>query len=296
MKEKLRQIMIKGGFSVLIAVAAMAAYLFVMYLANNYFNKVTEPLKITVNDRGELSLNFEKEEDEIIYILWETDAGNIKAVEENELFSEQYKIKNNRWYYVNTSLNENIIWDNKDADGYEYSTATIKAVIYSYNKEDKKDQYYMGNYVNEITITVTLNDGKVVKSEDERYFSNPIRKDEKNDWSQIYLISEDESGLQTYRYRTGKKIEEEVLILCWESDNNILSETDYKSGLYPKCKILEENKDKTNLLAKTTITIDKNSSIDKKISAYLIDESSYDNYDEGIEEKSKLFKADFIIK
>ena len=296
MKEKLKQIMIKGGFSVLIAVAAMGAYLFVMYLANNYFNKVTEPLKITINDNGELSLNFEKEEDEIIYILWETDAGNIKTVNDNELFSEQSKLENNRWYYVNTSLNENIIWDSEDIDGYEYSTATIRAVIYSYNKEDKKDQYYMGNYVNEITITVTLNNGKVIEAENERYFSNPIRKDETNDWSQIYLISEDENGLQTYRYRTGKKIDDEVLILCWESDDNILSETDYKSGLYPKCKILEENKDKMNILAKTTITIDKHKSIEKKISAYLIDQSSYDKYDKGLKEESKLFKADFIIK
>ncbi len=296
MKEKFKQIMIKGGFSVLIAVVAMSLYLTAMHFANKYFEDITQPAEITVNENGEIKIEgFETEKDEVIYILWETDAGNIKPVKENPAFEEQNKIENNKWYYANTNIDEGVVWDSMDADGNEYTTATIKAVIYSYNEADDKDQYYMGNYVNEMTITVTKNNDKIEKASD-RYFSNPVRKDSEDEWNQIYMISEDADGNQTYRFRTGKKIEEEILILAWESDKNILSETDYEKGLYPKCQMSELNKDKNMILTKNTITINTNEAKSANISAYLIDEDAYENADKGIEEKEKLYKAELRIE
>lgn len=300
MKAKIKNIMIKGGFSVIIAVVAMSLYLMAMYFANKYFESITKPAEIVVNENGEISIQgFETEKDEIIYILWETDGGNIKPVKENPAFEDQNRKENNKWYYVNTAIDEGVVWNSKDADGYEYTTATVKAVIYSYNKEEKNNQYYMGNYVNEMNITVTIKNNKIVKAEKERYFSNPIRKDEKNDWNQIYVIDEDENGNLTYRFRTGKEIKEEILILCWESDKEILSETDYKSGLYPECKILKENKNKKNIITKNTITVNSNEAGGCNIYAYLISEDVYDNLDEdniNIEEKDKQYKAEEEIK
>lgn len=295
MKAKLKNIMIKGGFSVIIAVVAMSLYLMAMHFANKYFENITKPAEIVVNEKGEISIQgFETEKNEIIYVLWETDAGNIKPVKENQVFKEQNEKKNNKWYYVNTAIDEAVAWDSKDADGYEYTTATVKAVIYSYNKEEKNNQYYMGNYVNEMNITVTIKNNKIVKAEKERYFSNPIRKDDSDDWNQIYIIDEDENGNITYRFRTGSEIKEEILILCWEAEKEILSETDYKAGLYPECKISDDNANKKNIIAKNTITVKGNNNAECNISAYLISEDAYDAIDEkniNIEEKDKQYKA-----
>lgn len=296
MKEKLKQIMIKGGFSVIIALVAMSAYLLVMYYSNQYFNKVTAPAEIRIGSDGEISIpDFEADEDEVIYILWETDGGNIKPVRENKLFSDQYNKEDNKWYYANTAISEGIKWDSTDADGNEYTTATIRAIIYSYNEADGKDQYYMGNYVNQLMITVTIKDGQVVKADEERYFSNPVRSGEDKNWTQIYNIDENENGDKTYRYRTGMDIEEDILILCWESDDEILSETDYKIGLYPQCRILKSNMNKNILLTTSTITIEKSKTDGSSISAYLIEEDVYDNVDNGIDEKDKKYRADFNL-
>lgn len=295
MKEKVKQIMIKGGFSVLIAVVAMALYLAAMHFANKYFENITKPAEITVSENGEIKIEgFETEKDEVIYVLWETDGGTVKPVVNNPTFEEQNKAENNKWYYANTNIDEGIVWNSTDADGNEYTTATVRAVIYSYNKE--KGHYNMGNYVNEMTITVTKKDGNIEKAEEERYFGNPVREGNDSSWNQVYMISEDEKGLQTYRFRTGGKIDEEVLILSWESDKNILSETDYEAGLYPKCQILKSNENKNLILAKPTITVDKNKGAGGKIYGYLIDEDTYNKADNGINEDKKHFKAEITIE
>lgn len=297
MKETLKQIMIKGGFSVIIAVVAMSLYLTAIHFANKYFDNITKPADITVNDKGEIKIEgFEAEKNEIIYVLWETDGGNIKPIENNSEFQEQNKQENNKWYYANTSIEEGVVWSSSDADGNEYTTATVRAIIYSYDKNSGNNQYYMGNYVNEMTITVTDKNGKIEKSENERYFSNPVRAEGDNNWSQIYSISEDEEGLVTYRYRTGQNIDDELLILSWESDESILCETDYEAGLYPRCSILEDNKNKNLILAKDTITIDKNMATGKKIYGYLIDEDTYESADEGVSESKKQHKAEIVVE
>lgn len=298
MKEKIKKIMVQGGFSVIIAVVAMSLYLTVMYFSNKYFESQTKPAVLTVTEDGKISVSgFEKEENEVIYILWETDGGNIKPAEKNELFKEQWEDENNKWYYVNTEIDESIIWNSSDADGLEYTTANVRAIVYSYEASANKDQYYMGNYVNQMNITVTVKDGKIVQANESRYFSNPVRSGDDSDWSQIYVINESDDGKETYRYRTGKKIKDEILFLCWESDDKIINETKYEMGLYPECLINSDNKENNILVAKDTITIDKNKSDEKKISAFLIDEDTYDGYMENkkIEGKKKNI-ASFEIK
>lgn len=293
MKEKVRQIMIKGGYSALIAVAAMALYLLAMYFANKYFDSITKPAEITVNEAGEIFIQgFGKEKDETIYILWETDGGSIKPVSENKVFAAQNTNDNNKWYCVNTDISEGIKWDSADADGNEYDTATVRAVIYSYDSSKNKDPYYMGGYLNEMTITVTKTDGRVVKAEDNRYFSNPVRADSDSNWSQIYMVNEDENG-KTYRFRTGKSIDDDMLILIWESDNNILSETDYEKGMY-YCDIIDENKDKNIIIAKNTVTVSRDKTEGVAVRAYLIDEETYKDYNDGkqINEDEKLYMAE----
>lgn len=299
MKEKIRQIMIKGGFSVLIAVAAMSLYLAAMHFANKYFEKQTKPAEISVNDDGEIFIKgFEKEKDETIYILWETDAGNIKPVNKNEIFEDQYNNENNRGYCVNTDITDGVKWSGTDAAGGEYTAATVRAVIYSYDKNKNKDPYFMGSYVNELKITVTQKNGKISKADDERYFSNPVKAGNNSEWNEIYLVNEDSQGNQTYRYRTGGKIEEDMLILGWEADRDILSETDYEKGMY-NCSIAEDNKNKNVILTKNTITVNKNEAYGAEISAYLTDEKTYNNYNDGkkeIPENKKLHKAAITVK
>lgn len=289
MKEKIRKIMVNGGYSAIIAVVAMIAYLTAMYFANDYFNKVTEPATLDINDKGEIYISgFEAGEDEILYVLWETDGGSIKPLEEEDIFKEQYE-KENMNYYYNTSLNKKIQWNKKDADGNNYSTSTIRAIVYRY---DNKNVYNMEDYVNEFTITVTSKENKTVKAEKERYFSNPIRENSDGKWNQIYIIEENEKNI-TLRYRTGETIEEEMLALCWEADKKILKKTNISEGLTPVIKYEDESND--FLITTNTITIDKKNNGGEYVKAYLIDENVYEKYESGISEKEKNHIAETII-
>lgn len=291
MKEQIKKIMEHGGYAVLIAVAAMAAYLTAMYYANQYFNKITEPAELEINENGEIYLKgFEAGEDEIIYIMWQTDSGNIKPLEEEKIFKEQYEKKNDNNYYFNSSLDKKIIWDKKDSDGNNYVTSTIRAIVYRYNG---KDVYNMENYVNEFTITIESKEGVTKKSKEKRMFSNPIRENGNIEWSQIYILEENDENV-TYAYRTGEKIKEDVMMLCWEADKNILRKTDIGKGLNPTVKY---NSDEKKLLETTNIvTVQKPENKNENIYAYLINEDAYNKRKEGIDEKEKKNKASFVIK
>lgn len=303
MKEKLKKIMIQGGFAVIIAVVAMALYLTTLFFTNKYFEKSTQPAIAAINEKGEIYLKgFEKEKNEKIYIMWETDAGSIEAVEKNDIFKDQSENENNYKYIVNTNYNESIKWNPSDADGNEYEAATIRAIVYSYDETINEDVYYMGTYVNEYDITVKK-DGDSIKETSARYFGNPVRNNSDGNWNQIYQVSENNDTV-TYRYRTGNKIDEKNVILCFETDNDILSETDYKKGMY-YCEISEDNANKSFLPAVANITIkkkdiedtvkDKNSDI--YIEAYLINEDVYNKAvkDTEVEEKDKYNRADIKI-
>lgn len=288
--------MIQGGFAVIIAVVAMSLYLTAMYFANKYFEKSTQPATAEINENGEIYLKgFEKEKSETIYIMWETDAGSIEPVKENNTFKAQAEDKENKKYIVNTNYNEAVKWSCKDADGYEYETATVRAIVYSYDEAVNDDVYYMGTYVNEYCITVT-GEGESVKKADSRYFGNPVRSGASSDWNEIYAVKEDEEYI-TYRYRTGNKIDDENIVLCFEADKEILSETDYEKGMY-YCKISEDNANKKILTAVTNVTVNKKDiENDVLMEAYLVSEDIYNKAVKGdeITDGSKYNKAAIII-
>ena len=296
MKEKLRKIMYGGGYAVIIAVVAMIAYLTVMYFANKYFEDSKGEIKINISKDGALSVNYEGDDSENIYVLWETDGGSIKSVKENEKFSKLNQNENNKFYYTNTHIKESVVWDNLDYTGEIFKKATVKAVIYRYAKDQKKDYYYMGDYITEVNITLTKNNDKTVKTAD-RYFSNPVKENsETNNWSEIYIIEENDKTL-TLRYRTGGNTEDELLLLSWESEDKILSETDYVSGFENGGLIYNKNKNVDFLKAKSTITLSKENISGKKIEAFLTDEKTYNKIkDNKTPEKEKKYKFVFSYK
>lgn len=296
MKEKLRKIMYGGGYAIIIAVVAMVAYLTVMYFANKYFEDSKGKIEINVSKEGNLSVNYEGDDSENIYVLWETDGGTIKPVKENEKFSVLNQSENNRFYYTNTHIKESVIWDNLDYTGDTFKKATVKAVLYRYNKDQKKDYYYMGDYITEVNITLTKNNDKIIKTAD-RYFSNPEKEDsENNNWSEIYIIEENDKTI-TLRYRTGGKTKDELLLLSWESDDKILNETDYALGFENGGLIYNKNKNVNFLKAKTTITLLKENIMGKKIEAFLTDEKTYNKIDDNkTPENEKKYKSEFSYK
>lgn len=294
MKEKLKLFMQRGGLTLLIGFLAVGAYLFILDVANQYFDKnVTNSLYISVNENGELSVNYSKTDEEI-YVCWETDGGNIKPVEQNSEFQEQYK-EDNKWYQAYAKVHDKVKWDSMDADGNQYTTANVRALIYQKSEQEEKNQYYLGDFVKDLTITITVKDGKVEKAED-RYFSNPIRKGEEESWNQIYIVDRTENTY-TLRYRTSenlsKKDNDKIYVLCWENDENIMAETDIIEGSIPNFSyILEENESLTDRLnTVNTVTLDFKDTNFKEanIVAFLVDSEKYKSYQQ--EDKEYIAKA-----
>lgn len=288
----------RGGLTLIIGFLAVGAYLFILDSANKYFDKnVTNSLYISVDENGELSINYSKT-DEVIYVCWETDGGNLKPVEKNSEFEEQWK-EDNKWYQAYTGVYEKVKWDSMDADGNEYTTATVRALIYQKSEEEGKNQYYMGDFVKDLTITVTLKDGKVEKTDD-RYFSNPVRKNmEEDDWNQIYVIDETEDKV-SLRYRTSedlsKKGDDKIYVLCWESSDDIMAETDIVTGNIPNFTYtLDENEtltDKLNTVNTVTLDFGHTQVKETQVEAFLVDSEYYKNY----KEEQKEYKAVFNVE
>lgn len=287
--KKINEFMLKyGGYSLLIAAVATVSFFAVLQWANDYVNEKTGELVINVDDNGTLSVPYNYDDKENVYILWETDGGSIYTNNKTNTFKEQNENKENRKGYYSYSLsNESAYWNPEDADGNVYNTATVRAVLY---ERDEDNIYSLENYIIEITITLTYKDGKVEKTED-RLFSNPVRENSDENWSQIYCIEETEESI-TYRYRTGEKInKEDTLILCWQADKEILSETDYGNGLLPKCKLSEDNRNVKLIKAATMITCEKSAlETEEKIEAFLVNEKGYESKE--IKEEDKFFKAE----
>ncbi len=230
--KKINTFMLKyGGYSLLIAAVATISFFAVLQWANDYVKEKTGELVIEVAEDGTLSVPYNYDDKEKVYILWETDGGCISAENKTDIFKEQNENKETRRGYYSYSLsNETAKWSPEDADGNTYGTATVRAVLY---ERDKENIYKLENYVTEVTVTLAYKDGKIEKTED-RLFSNPVRNNSDGKWSQIYCVEETEDKI-TYRYRTGQKInEKDTLILCWQAKQDILSETDYANGLLPK--------------------------------------------------------------
>lgn len=290
-KKKFDRFMLKsGGYALLVATVATVGFFAVLQWSNDYVKEKTGELEISVDKDGYLSVDYNYDDKENVYILWETDGGTIKSDHKSEVFLEQESDDKNKGYYSYSLSNEKAYWTPMDADGNTYDTATVRAVLY---ERDTDDIYKLENYVTEVTITLSYADGKVTETE-ERLFSNPIRDGGDKNWSQIYCIEESDNGY-TYRYRTGEEInKDEVLILCWESKEENISETDYAKGLYPTCTTVEDNSDKKLLKAVTTMGCSKDKITDMtQIEAYLINESTYKN--DKIEERNKINVAKLEI-
>lgn len=291
--KKINEFMLKyGGYSLLIAAVATGAFFVVLQWANDYVNEKTGELVIHVDDKGTLSVPYNYDDKENVYILWETDGGSIYTNNKTNIFKEQNENKENRkGYYSYSMSNESAYWSPEDADGNVYHTATVRAVLY---ERDEENIYSLENYVTEITVTLTCKDGKVEKTED-RLFSNPVRENSDENWSQIYCIEETEESI-TYRYRTGEKVnKDDTLILCWQAENEILSETDYGNGLLPKCKIMEDNKNVRLIKAATMVTCERAAlQMSGGIEAFLVDEKGYESKE--IKEEDKNYKAEFEKK
>ncbi len=282
MKEKFNKFMYNGGFAVIVAVVAMSLYLAVLGGAQKCSADSIEPVEIRIDDSGFLYLHYIYDDKDDLMVLWETDAGNISPIEQSASTLN---------YFSYGSVSGRIVWDSEDADGNEYEVATVRAILYE--KTEGKSDYYIKEAAAEVQITVTYKDGEIVKADD-RMFSNPVRKDSDKDWNQIYLIDEGEDGLRTYRYRTGNDIpDEEYLYLRWESDENILCETDVHNGLYPKCGVLNSNKNKNKLIQINTISI-KGDVNEGTISAFIVTDEYYEK--ENVPEKEKINNAELVIE
>ena len=279
MKEKFNKFMYNGGFAVIVAVIAMGLYLSVLSGAQKCSADSIEPVEVRIDDEGKLYLHYIYDDKDELMILWETDAGNISIVEDENKLN----------YFTYGNMDEKIIWDSKDADGNEYEVATVRAILYE--KTEEKSTYFIAEAAAEVQISVTYKDGKIVKAED-RMFSNPVRKNSDTNWSQIYVIDENED-LITYRYRTGKEIpEDEYLYLRWEADDSILCETDVHNGLYPKCGVLNSNKNKEKIVQVNTVSVFKEKA-KGNIYAFIVGEKYYEQPD--VSEKNKINKAELKL-
>lgn len=194
---------------------------------------------------------------EDIYILWETDGGNLSAVSPNEDFKEQY-CEENLGYQLYAQCDEKVVWSPEDADGNRYTTATVVATVYTKSEEEGINCYFIDYTIHQDAATVTCQDGIVTKEETDRYFCNPVREGGDNDWTQIYAIKMEEDKT-VYRYRVGydlsKIIENQSLIICFESTEPVLYETDYLAGLYPLITIAEETEAKSSLSGVQAVTV-----------------------------------------
>ncbi len=283
MKEKFNKIMQNGGFAVIVAIVAMGLYLTVMSGAQKCSADSLKPVEIKIDDNGFLYLNYIYDDADDLMILWETDGGNLSRIEQSSSSFD---------YYVYTSVDSKLLWDSKDADGNEYEVATISATLYE--KTEGKSDYYISKDVTatQVQITVTYKDGKIVQSED-RLFSNPVRKDSEKNWSQIYLINEGDNGINTYRYRTGMDFpDEEYLFLRWESDKEILCETDIRNGMTPNCGILNSNKNKKILTQVNIISIKEDST--GTIEAFIVSEDDYEK--EEVPKENRINEAILVIE
>lgn len=287
--KKVNAFMLKyGGYSLLIAAVATISFFAVLQWANDYVKEKTGELVINVADDGTLSVPYNYDDKEKVYILWETDGGCIRTDNKTDVFKEQNENMDRRKGYYSYSLsNETARWSPEDADGNTYGTATVRAVLY---ERDEENVYKLENYVTEVTVTLSYKDGKVEKTED-RLFSNPVRNGSDGKWSQIYCVEETEEKV-TYRYRTGEEIDkEDTLILCWQAEKEILSETDYANGVIPRCEVVEDNKNVKLIKAATMITCEKDiEGVKGKIEAFLVDEKGYKKKEIG--EEDMVYKAE----
>ena len=173
----------------------------------------TPKISIVVNENGTISLKHNLDHNKYT-VVWETDAGNITPVEDNDDYS--YQPENQ--YYAYTNLNDASIWSKTDADGYEYTAATIRANVFEYGNYNTgynrcSDKYYM----DEISLQKV---DDTVRQISKRKFGNPVRADGETNWQQIITIDKQMSYI-TLRYRSGESMDSKEI--CWQTNVTPLS-------------------------------------------------------------------------
>lgn len=287
MKEKIAKVMRSGGYAVIIASIAMAAYLMVLRLGDKFMENQRVPLKILIDDDGYMTTNYGGDT-KGIYILWQVDGGNIQPVEKNENLKEQY-YDDNKWYFAYTHVTEKVKWEELDADGNRYTKATVRATLYCPKKESI---YAIDYYVSDSSITVEKADKKTTACEN-RLFSNPVREGNDTSWSQIYEVSAASSETKTYMYRTGQTIEKpENKILIWQSNEQILNETDLTGGTIKQFSVNSNNSGKDFMPGAISITYNPvNASEGFELEAYLTYDSNVEKKAQDITDKEKFYTA-----
>jgi len=89
-----------------------------------------------------------------MYIYWEADAGSIKPV----AFNGELRYQPENAYFCITAADEPTVWDIKDYDGHNYSSATIRAYLYKPSEHGTK--YYLEETIGSNEITVENIGGK----------------------------------------------------------------------------------------------------------------------------------------
>ena len=281
-------------YTIIILIVAFAVYIIGVDYATSCYNDSTAPVEMTIDDKGNLGIQYVFDDYEEVHVLWETDGGNIKPLKENKDFSLQNTDENNG-YFCYTNVLEKVVWSPDDNDGNKYTTANVRALVYEESAD--KGIYCLEDYFIEVYMTVTLdNNGKVVKAED-RYFTNPVREGSDTNWSEIYAIFEGNDGKTTYRYRTGNEIDGEKEIYArWQCNEAILCETDITGGYLPSFGVVKDTSNLKVLTQINAVTVDKFSLESGKeyiFEAFLVEGDRYDDAD--LAEEYKLHKAEMSI-
>ncbi len=298
MKETIAKIMRSGGYAVILATVAMALYLFVLEMGNKFIESQSVELKVTIDENGYLSTNYGGDKKDV-YVLWQTDGGCIKPVKENNNLKAQNE-EGNKWYFAYTGPNEKIVWDKADADGSNYSQATIRATVYL--SKEATGPFHVYEYISDASITVEKKDNKTSKCGN-RLFSNPVRESSDKEWSQIYEVSKDGSTNKTYMYRTGSDIKNaKDMMMVWEANESNINETDLIQGTVSSSAgsgvfgVNAANSGKKIIMAVPSITFNvDNIGEDFHVEAYLTSSSNNGKEAGDIKDEEKFYKAEIIV-
>ena len=294
--EKRKAIKYQIVYPLIIAFAAIGASYLVMHYSQNFYLESTKPPEIAVASDGALSLTLEGDRDDI-YILWETDGGNLRPAEADPGFQEGRQRPGNG-YMVYTHCDDAVYWDGDDAAGVEFETANVRAVIY-YLTEGRELEYIGSASVErQASITVTKEDGVTVKAEEQRYFSNPVPPSGVQDEGEIYCIKEDDTG-KTFRYRTYPEIaldDDSYQVLIWQSEEPCMGETNLAQGLVPVGEVKKDEDGQevffSLIRAVDTITVyGEKVGADTEIAAFLVDQDIYQQKEPFSDEQKQNLAA-----
>jgi len=173
------------------------------------------------------------------FVVWEVDAGQLRTSRQANYAAigglqsrETYRIAITRVSRDSSSSYSYayIQWCALDVDGYEYSTASLRAYLVQGGVRNNRLSFDRGSgmsffsihdielpriWMTSSDITIATNEnGHVELNSTLRRFGNPVRANGDTDWFEIYMTSN--WFTRTYRYRTGKELSENDIIV-WHS-------------------------------------------------------------------------------